>query len=100
MADLYGRWVPDEWISQVHQACIDSPQWDYLMLTKFPARYLKLDLPPTAWLGTSVDKQDRVRIAETAFRQIDGVAVKSSGCRWSRCWHRSNSVISPCSTGS
>ena len=76
MADLYGRWVPDEWISQVHQACLDSPQWDYLMLTKFPARYVGLDLPPTAWLGTSVDKQDRVRIAETAFRQIDGVAVK------------------------
>jgi len=76
MADLYGRWVPDEWIFQVHQACIANPQWNYLMSTKFPARYLKLDLPPTAWLGTSVDKQDRVRIAETAFRQIDGVAVK------------------------
>ena len=76
MADLYGRWVPDEWISRVHQACIANPQGDYLMLTKFPARYLNLDLPPTAWLGTSVDKQDRVRIAETAFRQIDGVAVK------------------------
>ena len=76
MADLYGRWVPDEWISRVHQACIANPQWNYLMLTKFPARYLKLDLPPTAWLGTSVDTQDRVRIAETAFRQIDCVAVK------------------------
>ncbi len=35
-----------------------------------------LDPPPRAWLGTSVDEQKRVRLAEEAFRQIDGVAVK------------------------
>jgi protein gp37/ParB-like chromosome segregation protein Spo0J len=76
MADLYGRWVPDEWISQVHASMLASPQWEYLLLTKFPARYVGLDLPAAAWLGTSVDEQKRVRIAEDAFRQIDGVAVK------------------------
>jgi protein gp37/ParB-like chromosome segregation protein Spo0J len=76
MADLYGRWVPDEWIEQVHAAMLTSLQWEYLLLTKFPSRYVGLDLPPTAWLGTSVDEQRRVRIAEDAFRQIDGVAVK------------------------
>lgn len=76
MADLYGRWVPDEWIQQVHASCAANPQWDYLTLTKFPSRYVGLDLPPTAWLGTSVDEQKRVRIAEDAFRQIDGVLVK------------------------
>ena len=76
MADLYGRWVPDEWISQVHAAMLASPQWEYLLLTKFPSRYVGLDLPRTSWLGTSVDEQKRVRIAEDAFRQLDGVAVK------------------------
>jgi protein gp37 len=77
MADLYGRWVPQEWITAVHQACKDNRQWEYLMLTKFPQRYLECDdLPPTAWLGTSVDEQKRVRIAEDAFRQIKGVRVK------------------------
>jgi protein gp37 len=76
MADLYGKWVPDEWIEQVHQSCIDNPQWDYLMLTKFPRRYVGLDLPKTAWLGTSVDEQKRVRLAEDAFRQIQNVRVK------------------------
>ena len=34
------------------------------------------DAPPTAWFGTSVDRQHRVKIAETAFRQIEGVAIK------------------------
>ena len=76
MADLYGRWVPDEWIEQVHASMLDSPQWEYLLLTKFPARYVGLNLPPQAWVGTSVDEQKRVRIAEDAFRKVDGVKVK------------------------
>lgn len=77
MADLYGRWVPNEWIARVHQSCRKNPQWEYLMLTKFPQRYVERDdLPPTAWLGTSVDEQKRVRIAEEAFRQIKRVRVR------------------------
>lgn len=76
MADLYGRWVPDEWIQQVHASMLASPEWEYLLLTKFPARYVGLDLPANAWVGTSVDEQKRVRIAEDAFRQIDDVKVK------------------------
>lgn len=76
MADLYGRWVPDEWIHQVHESMLASPQWQYITLTKFPARYVGLEMPPGAWVGTSVDEQKRVRIAEDAFRKIEGAAVK------------------------
>lgn len=76
MADLYGRWVPDDWIDQVHAAMLASPAWQFILLTKFPARYVGLDLPSGAWVGTSVDEQKRVRIAEDAFRNIDGAAVK------------------------
>lgn len=76
MADLYGRWVPDEWIGQVHAAMLASPRWQYILLTKFPSRYVGLDMPAGAWVGTSVDEQKRVRIAENAFREIGDVAVK------------------------
>jgi hypothetical protein len=76
MADQYGKWVPDEWIEKVHASCIENPQWDYLLLTKFPRRYVGLKLPPTAWVGTSVDEQKRVRLAEEAFKQIKNVRVK------------------------
>ena len=72
----YGRWVPDEWIERVHASMLASPAWRYLLLTKFPARYVGLNLPPQAWVGTSVDEQKRVRIAEDAFRKIAGVRVK------------------------
>lgn len=76
MADLYGRWVPDEWIKQVHESMLATTYWQYILLTKFPARYVGLDLPQGAWVGTSVDEQKRVRIAENAFREISGVRVK------------------------
>jgi protein gp37 len=39
MADLFGDWVPDEWIQQVLDACKAAPQHRYLFLTKNPERY-------------------------------------------------------------
>lgn len=42
MADLFGKWVPDEWIEAVINACIAAPQHRYLFLTKNPARYMHL----------------------------------------------------------
>lgn len=76
MADLYGRWVPQKWIDDVHASMLASPQWQYILLTKFPDRYVGLDMPPGAWVGTSVDEQKRVRIAERAFSQLPDSVVK------------------------
>lgn len=39
MADLFGKWVPDEWIEEVFRACEKGPQHNYLFLTKNPIRY-------------------------------------------------------------
>lgn len=39
MADLFGGWVPDEWIEQVFAACDKAPQHRFLFLTKNPVRY-------------------------------------------------------------
>ena len=43
MADLFGDWVPDEWIQEVVAACDAAPQHRYLFLTKNPSRYKELD---------------------------------------------------------
>jgi protein gp37 len=75
MADLFGRWVPDQWIEDVFVSCRQSPEWNYLFLTKFPQRYVGLEFPETAWIGTTVDEQKRVANAEKAFERID-VPVK------------------------
>lgn len=42
MADLFGKWVPDEWIEEVFKACENAPQHNYLFLTKNPGRYVEL----------------------------------------------------------
>lgn len=76
MADAFGRWAPQEWIDAILAAERGSPQWEYLHLTKFPDRYPGLDFPASAWVGTSVDEQKRVRIAERAMREVTGVKVR------------------------
>jgi len=76
MSDLYGRWVPQEWIDAVFKAMIDNPQWNFLTLTKFPKRAAELDYPENVWIGTSVDFQVRVKAAEEAFSKIE------CGVRW------------------
>ena len=40
MADLFGDWVPDEWIKAVFDACENAPQHRYIFLTKNPSRLL------------------------------------------------------------
>lgn len=61
MADLFGDWVPDEWIDQVFKACEAAPQHRYMFLTKNPARFKQLQkngvkLPNYCWIGTSVTR--------------------------------------------
>lgn len=62
MADLFGEWVPDEWIAEVFMACEAAPQHRYLFLTKNPKRYMELQrkgkLPKQHWYGTSVTRKD------------------------------------------
>lgn len=79
MADLFGKWVPAEWIETVLQHCAANPQWNFLFLTKFPIRMAEFSFPENAWVGTSVDKQSAVKRAEDAFEKIDA-KVKWISC--------------------
>lgn len=71
MADLFGNWVPTEWIDAVLQRIEDSPQWNFIILTKFPQRLLEFEFPKNAWIGTTVDMQARVKKAVEIFSQLD-----------------------------
>lgn len=64
MADLFGAWVPDEWIREVFAACDKAPQHRYLFLTKNPKRFKELrkngiNLPKDCWIGTSVTNDEQ-----------------------------------------
>jgi protein gp37 len=79
MADLFGKWVPDDWIQKVFKACADSPQWEYLFLTKWPKRYSMLATLPKAWFGASVIKQGDVERIE---RDMTAFPVHAGIVRW------------------
>lgn len=70
MADLFGKWVPREWIEAVLASVSDNPQWNFLFLTKFPQRLTEFEFPDNAWIGTTVDAQARVKNAEAAFAKV------------------------------
>jgi len=70
MADLFGDWVPREWIDRVLQAVRNAPQWTFLFLTKNPKRYLEIEFPPNAWVGATGDTQIRVDEALKVFRVL------------------------------
>lgn len=61
MTDLFGEWVPDEWIDKIMDVVRQTPRWLYLVLTKNPSRYLHLpqEPPSNMWLGMTADTNDR-----------------------------------------
>lgn len=76
MSDLFGKWVPEEWILKVFASVKQSPEWNFLFLTKFPQRLQEINdklggFPDNVWVGTTVDTQSRVALAEKSFRNID-----------------------------
>ena len=71
MADLFGYWVPQDWIDQVVGACKKSPDWTYIFLTKNPKRLIDIDWPKNTYVGTTIDSQSRIPTAVAAFSELD-----------------------------
>ena len=79
MADVFGRWVPAEWIETILAECRAAPDWNFLCLTKFPKRMAEFDVPENVWMGATVDLQARVKATEAGFANV------SSKVRWLSC---------------
>jgi protein gp37 len=71
MADLFGEWVPDEWIKEVFDHCYLAPQHLYLFLTKNSKRYCDVIeyletkvknyiTPPAIFLGATASNNDQL----------------------------------------
>ncbi len=73
MADLFGAWVPDEWITAVFDACREAPQHNYMFLTKNASRYGALAfqglLPKESnfWYGVTAENHPK---AANAFSHV------------------------------
>jgi len=69
MSDLFGSWVPNEWINKVLEQVERHPEWKFLFLTKNPRRYESIIFPDNAWIGATVDTQARVAPTEEAVEK-------------------------------
>lgn len=61
MADMFGSWVPSEWIEEIIKVCLDNPIHNYMFLTKNPKRYTEIGVPiglENIWYGTTVTCDD------------------------------------------
>lgn len=57
MSDVFGEWVPDDWIEKIMNVCLERPQHNYLFLTKNPKRYISYGIPTgnqNMWYGTTI----------------------------------------------
>lgn len=69
MADLFGEWVPKEWINEVLGACWKAPKNVYYFLTKDIERLAALQqadellqFPPHSFVGVTVDNPSRLSL--------------------------------------
>lgn len=61
MSDLFHDQVPEDFIRQVFEVIVRAPQHEFQILTKRSSRLAdvcsRLELPPNAWLGVSVENE-------------------------------------------
>jgi protein gp37 len=77
MADLFGDWVPAEWINEVLKTVKETPWHTFLFLTKNPKRYLEFQFPNNCWLGiTLTGEEPTFQVAERSIILSDIKNVK------------------------
>jgi protein gp37 len=68
--DLFGDWVPEEWILQVLKVVAQHPEHTFQFLTKNPKRYKDFYFTSNCWLGTTINSyKDQRRVSE--LRSVD-----------------------------
>lgn len=73
MGDLFGDWVPDEWIQEVFKACEAAPQHTYLFLTKNYKRASDYRYRDNWWIGKTITNNDNSRLCEGDPWSIDEI---------------------------
>ena len=76
MSDIFGAYIPDEWIKEVFASCRQYPIHNYLCLTKNPGRYVELYLKcllpeyENMWYGVTVTNYLQAHDAEETIRDM------------------------------
>lgn len=73
MADLFGAWVPDEWIREVFAACEAAPQHRYIFLTKNYIKASNFKYRDNWWIGKTITNDENSRLCEGDPWSVDGI---------------------------
>ncbi|MBQ9553260.1 MAG: DUF5131 family protein [Clostridia bacterium] len=71
MADLFGEWVPDEWIREVMDAAMQAQQHRYLFLTKNYMRACDFRYEDNWWLGRTYTHTENALAAGASQNRND-----------------------------
>ncbi len=74
MGDLFGDWVPRDWILRVLKVAEECPQHTFIFLTKNPIRLIEFNFPPNAWVGVTLDRMQLVRWE--LLRDLESLTVR------------------------
>lgn len=77
--DLFGIWVPEEWIEKVLDIVKKCPQHIFQFLTKNPQRLLSVEFPQNAWVGTSINSNrdaNRVEILKRVNAPVRYLSIE------------------------
>jgi protein gp37 len=69
-ADVFGAWVPRDWIEQVLNVVRKAPQHTFQFLTKNPQRLAEFRFPDNAWAGATIDVRARLKPTLEALRHV------------------------------
>jgi len=78
MADLFGNWVPDDWIMEVLNIVEQCPEKTFIFLTKNPERMVDIPWPSNAWIGASTVNQKGLKRARSLFDAVAPVRFISA----------------------
>ncbi len=68
MCDLFGEWVPREWIHAILDIAKELPQHKFMFLTKNPVKYAGFLYAENIWLGATVEnKKFKSRIEDMQY---------------------------------
>jgi protein gp37 len=79
MGDLFGDWVPREWIEAILETVCECPWHTFLFLTKNPKRYQEFEFPGNAWIGTTVEAPEyewRIPLLLEAYASTYWVSIE------------------------
>ena len=98
MGDLFGAWVPEEWILRVLSFIADWPGTTFLLLTKNPRRYLdfidELGRLDNVLLGATIETDDAERYEAWRVSKAPNVDDRLEAMRELRSMGFSNLMVS------